>query len=520
MKRWLGRLATLLVLLLPVPCWAHVGSPNVFYEGDAGPYPVRVTVRPPGVVPGLAQIHVRLKSGEARRVTVLPVHWRAGTRGAPPPDAAEPVPGEPGLFTASLWLMDSGAYSVLVTLEGERGVGTASVPVNSIATTRLPMSKGLGGLLAALGVVLFAGALSILWAAVREGVLPPGQSPEARRAWRAWVVVALGGAGFALALFAARGWWNAVDADYRNNDMYRPRELAAQVLAAGGQRRLRLDLDLTDAHRYGPLVPDHGKLMHLFLLREPNLDALAHIHPVRVQGERFEVTVPPLPAGTYRLYADLTHETGFSQTLTGLAELPAAGASGAPADLEAGPAQDPDDSWHVGGPAAASGIVRVGPPGDEKPAAELESGLRMSWDGPPKVLANRDAGLRFRVEDAAGHAGALEPYMGMLAHAAVRRDDGAVFAHLHPTGSVSMAAQHVFEKKARAERGEAAESASADGTEHGPGCAGLPATPPPEAVVSFPYEFPRPGRYRIWVQVKVGGSVRTGVFDVEVSAEE
>ena len=34
--------------------------------------------------------------------------------------------------------------------------------------------------------------------------------------------------------------------------------------------------------------------------------------------------------------------------------------------------------------------------------------------------------------------------------------------------------------------------------------------------IAFPYEFPKPGRYRIWVQVKTSGKVRTGVFDAEV----
>src|SRR2546422_5456577 len=35
---------------------AHVGSPDTYFEGAAGAYPVRVIVRNPGVVPGLAQI--------------------------------------------------------------------------------------------------------------------------------------------------------------------------------------------------------------------------------------------------------------------------------------------------------------------------------------------------------------------------------------------------------------------------------------------------------------------------------
>jgi hypothetical protein len=36
------------------------------------------------------------------------------------------------------------------------------------------------------------------------------------------------------------------------------------------------------------------------------------------------------------------------------------------------------------------------------------------------------------------------------------------------------------------------------------------------AEVSFPYEFPEAGRYRVWVQVKSSGQILTGVFDAEV----
>src|SRR5437867_3098123 len=35
-----------LVLFLPSTTRAHVGSPNVFFEGHAGPYPVHVLIRP------------------------------------------------------------------------------------------------------------------------------------------------------------------------------------------------------------------------------------------------------------------------------------------------------------------------------------------------------------------------------------------------------------------------------------------------------------------------------------------
>lgn len=501
MKGWLRHLfprsfrrvlAALTLLLAAAPAVAHVGSPNVFYDGNAGPYPVRVIVRPPLVIPGLAEVTVKLGAAKADEVTAQPIQWKAGTKGAPPPDVALPVPGAPGTWSAQLWLMVGSSYGVRVHVKGPAGVGEVLVPVTAVPQKVLGMKRSMGIVLAALGLFLFAGAVTLVVAGVRESTLPPGEVPDARRRRRARIAGAVAVVLFALILWEGRSWWNNVNAQALE-EIFKPFRIRTAVSLDAGQPVLTLAIADDRSELWSPLMPDHGKLMHLFLIREPGLDVLAHLHPVRQERDDFKAALPPLPAGRYRLYADIVHESGFPQTLVDTVTIPESG-TGLP--VAATVTADPDDSWRAAEPLAPR--TSAGPQ-----IANLEDGGTMIWNQEP-LVANRDATLRFEARDSEGHPLPLEPYMGMLSHTVITRDDGKVFVHLHPMGTISMAAQENFEKKAGMAGMPAMDHASMPGMNHGP------------SVLSFPYEFPQPGRYRLWVQVKSGGQVRTGVFDAEV----
>jgi hypothetical protein len=256
-------------------------------------------------------------------------------------------------------------------------------------------------------------------------------------------------------------------------------------------------------------------MMHMFLIREPRQDVFAHLHPIQRHRRLFEVALPPLPAGDYHIYADVTHENGFAHTLLATAHLPE------PADRTTGESgnslsRDPDDSWFVDG---SNPSPETHSP--QKTTSPLPGGCTMHWQINRPLRENQDASLRFKIVDAHGQPVALEPYMGMLGHAAVRRKDGAVFAHLHPVGSISMASQQFF-TDAATDRERSGHSASgATGSESSSDNAPVDhamhlAAAAAEEGVFFPYEFPRPGHYRIWVQVKSSTAVMTGVFDAEV----
>jgi hypothetical protein len=505
MKRFVLVLVLLLVLALG-SAHAHVGSPTVFYQGQAGPYTARVVIKPAEVIPGLAEISVRVEGSGIERVTALPMKWNMGRQGAPPPDVAKPVRGETNLHTAELWFMEPGPHAVEIEITGAAGSGRVSVPVDAAAMRVLSMPKGLGVMLVVLGIGVLGLLVSIAGAAVRESSVEPGVEPTLRR--RRWARVLMGGlaALLVLLLWGGKRWWEAEAADYRNNRLYRPVETRATAVNEDGRRILRLEVP--DFSGAAPLVPDHGKLMHLFLMREPALDAFAHLHPVKRSKQTFEGVLPDLPTGRYRVYADVTYETGWSDTLTATVDLPEARTAGPIPRLR----EDADDSWSIGpgcSVAAAGGECQLSP------------GCFMRAEGRTGVRANQPTELRFAVHDADSKPVVLESYLGMRGHLVLSRTDGAVYTHLHPGGSASMAAMQLSTLRAEGKLPLRAAFGKED-----PLCE-LPAPGPAElsllrgrdegqSTVSFPYAFPKPGTYRLWVQVKVGGEVKTGVWDVVV----
>ena len=395
--------------------------------------------------------------------------------------------------------MAGGSYSVQVTVEGDAGIGTALVPVMAVATRRLALAGPLGVALLGLGAFLFAGAVTIIGAAVRESGLEPGAEPDRRRTRRARVAMAGATLVLALALLGGRAWWNGVDAAYRTG-LYQPLHATATARSTGSGSVLRLAIDdtaWTDAKRqWTPLVPDHGHLMHLFLVRESSLDGFAHLHPLPLDSTTFEAALPPLAAGPYRVYADIVHESGFAQTLVAAVDLGAPPSTWRPTD--------PDDAWTPGNGKGETGNV-----------SNLADGSAMVWErGDAALVVDRDAPLRFAVRTADGKPAVLEPYMGMAGHAMIARDDGQVFVHLHPAGTISLAALETFVLRQPGDTVRGALGKRLRAMEAGMGEPGEVGS----GVVSFPYAFPKPGSYRIWVQVKRAGRILTGAFSTEVDA--
>jgi hypothetical protein len=415
------------------------------------------------------------------------------------------APDEPGTFQGSIWLMARGEYSVDVTLDGARGRGVVRVPVAAVATGRLAMNGALTAILAALGLFLVAGLVTIVYKAAGESLVELGQKIEDTRRRRARRVAAFALPVLALALFGGARWWRAVDRDYAHT-IYQPRALAVSLNGA----ELRVQMGDTmwqngpGGMRASHLVADHGKLMHLFLVKAEDASAFAHLHPQPLDSSAFPVfssQLPPLPSGRYQLFADVVHETGQERTLVGTLDLDSA----APARARSGaPRADADDAWHVGDATRDRSMT-------------LPDGATMTLELVPNHLihAETEEMITVAVRERDGSPATLEPYLGMAAHAVVVRTDGSVFVHLHPMGTMAMASQQAFDAR---DRGDT----TADGRLRLPTRtdSSIPAMGSAQSMsssVQFPYLFPKGGSYRVFVQVRHKGVVQTGAFALTVA---
>jgi hypothetical protein len=473
----------LCLLLLPLAGAAHVNSPDVYYDGYAGPYHLLVTLRPPAVVPGVAQIQIRSVANDVNEIKILPLRMiGVGAKMAPLPDAARRSADDPQLFTGSLWIMVRGSWKIQIRVAGQKGTAQLDVPLPAVSTSSQPMQAGMAILLALLGLALAAGLIGIIVAATRDASLNAGASPAPAETSRGQVGLIVAAILVMAAFYLGNKWWvGEARANARLN--YKVPNMTPALLG-GNLLRLRLDnpneseptrfhSEQPDRIRLDDLIPDHGHLMHLFVVRMPDMKAFWHLHPDQTQPGDFAQNLPIMPEGQYKLYADIVHRTGFPETEVATVNLPAV----------TGESLSGDDA----------GSFELAP---AEKVAQLSGGYRMVWQRDERPLkAGQPYWFRFRVEDKDGKpATDLEPYMGMAGHAAFLSTDGNIFAHVHPAGSVSMAAVNLAE-------GRSPKAAMENMDHNGPA-----------AEVSFPYGFPKPGEYRIFVQVKRAGKVETGAF--------
>ena len=536
------------LVLFSLNTFAHIGSPGVLVQQQTGKYQLLVSIEPPDVVPGTAKITVFVERGSPNTILARPIFFLSGDEGAPTHDPLLPVAGQPGQFSGIVWMMSSGSSSVELQLDGPDGSAKTIIPVVAVSTAQRPLPAETGWILAGLGLLLVVLMITVVGSSVSDGTLAPGQPKPKTLGRKRAIGMSMAGVVLILILSGWRFWWTSWADNYQNNQLYRALSVETKVVARPGATPalvMRLDTGSSGrGYRRRPLsfiLPDHGKLMHVFLVRTPGLDAFAHLHPMRQDTATYQTNLPNLPAGKYLVYADVVYRSGFAETMTDTLDIPAFAAK-TPAKLA-----DADDSYQtanaIGKQANSLTTLRLdaamascGKPGASVP---LGDGSVMVWtDKPEPVLeAAKPYVLKFAVADAAGKPAALEPYLGMGGHAVIVREDGSVYVHLHPVGTASMAAEtalvsriadtsRTFKYPAPAPFRDSIDQYVAQLRE-------LPeaeknkfllAQMPPMShdidvpnMVEFPYSFPRAGQYRMWVQVKRDGRILTGVFDVTVS---
>lgn len=470
----------IILCLFPFTAYSHVGAVPTVYQGKAGGYSTTIVVMPTTAVPGFTDISVKIPDSDVKidKITAVPLTQNEDRSNSINVDNLLPVQGEKNLFVGKIQLMQEGPLKIKVHIEGSKGSALISIPFEAVKTVKvtIPHLKYV--------IFFFIGFLFFLVAVVAgkgrgEGVVPLGATPteEDRRKGKLYFITVL-------AIFIAFLFYDyqfsmklieatAVKAAQTRAIEMRVTGDAAQKLSfqlppealTFGRPRIPYEdqMSLMEQYTSDQLVPDHGKLIHLFLISKEN-GRVAHLHPVRTKDHRFETAIPPLPEGNYQVFADITTLSGRTITFSSNITLDKPPMTYTPTD--------PDDSW-----------------------ADLKnSKYKIVFQNADSINSEEIQELRFEVLDEAGIPQKIENYMGMTGHAALIRNDGTLFAHIHPVGTVSMGSMPMDHSSADMDMQTARD----------------------DSKLAFPYRFYADGHYILWVQVKIDGKVFSQKYDINV----
>jgi hypothetical protein len=232
-------------------------------------------------------------------------------------------------------------------------------------------------------------------------------------------------------------------------------QLARAELPAGRRSALRFQVVDADGKSVTDYEVEHEKRMHLIVARR-DMAGFQHLHPKLGSDGTWSAPVRLAEPGSYRVFADFKRD-GQNETLA--------------ADLGV----DGRVDWRAL-PVAKSSATTTG-------------GYEADLDAEPS-RAGEEAELRFTVHRD-GKPVEVEPYLGAGGHLVALREGDLAYLHVHPT-----------------EGGQTGGGGHGDG--HSTGGEGGEA-------VGFATEFPTPGRYRLFLQFKHDGRVRTAAFTRTVS---
>lgn len=224
----------------------------------------------------------------------------------------------------------------------------------------------------------------------------------------------------------------------------------------GREVEVELQLETSGGMSIAPheLAITHTERMHVMLV-DPSLEDYHHVHPEPdgING-LYRFTFTPSRSGSYRVYTEIVPVRSRRQAIA---------------------------------------LSQFEVPGSPQPAnffrssVSLVDGVRFELVGVPDVLkTGRDYRLELDISDAGGKPVELETVMGAKGHMVAFDQAAKGFAHMHPVDSVF--------------------SARTAGLGGGAGGGGL----------SFLFNVPNPGWYRVFAQIQVGGKAVFGRFDLKV----